>query len=96
MILLKNIFGGGGISYTTPSPGHLYANLIWSEPALLINNIMYEYVQTKLLPTLFFQLVWGPSREIGCGYKLCPNVSDWNGKVKLNNAHFFGCNYGPA
>jgi hypothetical protein len=38
-------------------------------------------------------LVWSSTREVGCGFTVCPHTTGW---VNYNNGVFFVCNYGPG
>ena len=40
---------------------------------------------------LLLQVVWSTSREVGCGYHLCPTLA----LSTFTNAYYLVCNYGP-
>ena len=46
----------------------------------------------------FSQLVWGASKEVGCGWAYCSEIvgnPDTTPPTIVANAYYFACNYGP-
>lgn len=41
-------------------------------------------------------VVWSSTREVGCGFTICPHLGGQDGKVNYNPGLFFVCNYGPG
>lgn len=68
------------------------ANLSEAVTAFWDESQNYDYSTLKCSKVCghYTQVVWATSKEVGCGLKICPQVST------LKNAGFLVCNYGPA
>jgi len=56
---------------------------------IIIILIIIEALSHLFTTASWKQVVWGNTREVGCGWTLCSSIAG------MNNGYYLVCNYGP-